>query len=160
MPQMTKKELIKRFDRHIADSGFNCVITVRGRDAGLTGHGVNANTKNGPIYDFIKDSVQYYDAVLNHVKECQVCDPTAILGAFTKRHILRREVGISKTFYHMAMRYKSRFPSLSIDLVQEIQARYEITELARSLGTLVDQLQALPGKDLVQLWMVTKVMTQ
>lgn len=158
MNPSSKRELTKKFDLHIADSGFNCIINVRGRDKGLRGYGVNAKSKTGPIYEFIKDSVHYYDAVFNHLLICKICSPEAILRAYMTRHVLRREAGVSQTFHTLAMRYKSRFPSVSPDLFNEIQARYESNDLTVvNLGT-AKYLHSLPGDELVAIWLVMKIM--
>jgi hypothetical protein len=61
----------------------------------------------GTIREAIKDWDDFYEAVFNHVKDCDKCDPNEVLQAYWELYQQPKYGGeTSASFLRMAMRYK------------------------------------------------------
>lgn len=99
---------------------MDCIITIKGG----AGRGTLVKAKTGPVRDFVRDLDIYYDAVYNHCKTCQVCNPNEILRGFlSNRDTLKKKGKTTNLLVNMALRYERNVPKTDPVLISEFILR-------------------------------------
>lgn len=76
-----------------------------------------------PVSGFLRDSIRYYSAVFQHLKNCSMCNPKEALEGFFANRAGR---SMTSTIIDMAVKYKREFPDQIPDqLVSDFIVRGE-----------------------------------
>jgi len=114
---------------------MNCILKVKGTPGGT--HGKPRHDREGPVRDFVIDNQVFYRLVYNHVRQCELCDPTEVLRAYLARRMCKKHQDMtSDGLVKLALRYERLDRGVPRELVDEFIWRGGPYAMAEQFGRL------------------------